>query len=122
MAVFNFWQRGEAFFNLKLSGMSGSVAIVDENDVLRAVDAQTLRWDAKALAENGVDLAVPASRCRVFEFRSDGNGDDATTIFTDAELKRILDSRRERLEKAAQKDAEQEDANGPPFHEFMPVI
>ena len=122
VAVFNFWQGGEAFFNLKLSGMSGSVAIVDEKDVLRAIDAQTLRWDAKALAEKGVNLAVPASRCRVFEFRSDGSVDDATSIFTDAELQRVLDSRRERLEKAAQKDAEQEDANGPPFHEFMPVI
>ena len=122
VAVFNFWQRGEAFFNLKLSGMSGNVAIVDEKGVLRAVDAQKSRWDAKALAENGVNLVVPASRCRVFEFRSDGSDDGATSILTDAEFRRELDSRRESLENAAQEDARREDGNGPPFHEFMPVI
>lgn len=122
VAVFNFWQRGEAFFNLKLFGMSGNVAIVDEKGVLRAVDAQKSRWDAKTLAENGVNLVVPASRCRVFEFRSDGSDDGATSILTDAEFRRELDSRRESLEKAAQEDARREDGNGPPFHEFMPVI
>lgn len=122
VAIFNFWQSGEAFFNLKLSGLSGNVAIVDEKGVLRAVDVQTRRWNAKTLAENGVNLVVPASRCRVFEFRSDGSSDDATSILTDAELERVLDSRRERLERAVQEDAEQEDGNGPPFHEFMPVI
>lgn len=122
VAVFNFWQDGEAFFNLKVSGLSGRVSIVDEKGVLRVSDARKEDWDAKELAEKGVGLIVPAARCRVFEFRTDGEVRDASSLLTNEGLKLEMKNRRDRLEKSAQRDAEREEINGPVFHEFMPVI
>ncbi len=122
VAVFNFWQKGEAFFGLKVAGLSGKVAIVDDTATLRAKSAKETRWDAAALAKDGVALAVPASRCRVFEFRGDGELGDATSLMTDATFERIFLERKSALEKAAREDAAYEEGSGPVGADYMPVI
>ena len=122
VAVFNFWEKGEAFFDLKVRGLQGDVAVVDEKGVLRAADRSHPLWSAETLAAKGVRLMVPAARCRVFEFRTDGNWQDATAVQTDEALRRLYESRREALEDAAHEDAATEDANGPIDVDYMPVI
>ena len=122
VAVFNFWQKGEAFFNLKAAGLSGKVAIVDEAATLRATRATQTRWEAAALAGQGVDLAVPASRCRVFEFRGEDDIASATSLMTDETLERLYLERKSDLERAAKEDAAYEDGSGPVGKEYMPVI
>lgn len=122
VAVFNFWEKGEAFFDLKVRGLKGEVAVVDEKGVLRAADRSRPLWSAEALASKGVRLMVPAARCCVFEFRPDGNWQEATAVQTDEALRRLYETRRESLENAAREDAETEGANGPIDVDYMPVI
>lgn len=122
VAVFNFWQKGEAFLRLKVSGLDGRVAVVDETGVLSAADEKTPLRAGADLAANGIPVVVPAARCRVFEFRTDGDWKDATSVLTDAAVRRLLESRRGALEKAAADDARRENANGPIVTDSMPVI
>lgn len=122
VAVFNFWERGEAFFDLRVSGLSGKVAVVDERGVLRAADRRHATYDGVALAAEGVRLVVPAARCRVFEFRADGHLDDATSVLTDDDVRTLYELRRGDLRRAAEEDAAREREYGPATEDYMPVI
>lgn len=122
VAVLNFWERGEAFFELRVSGLSGQVAVVDERGVLRAVDRSHATYDGAALAAEGVRLVVPAARCRVFEFRADGRLDGTTSVLTDEDIRTLYELRRGDLRRAAEEDAAREQGDGPMIPDYMPVI
>lgn len=122
VAVFNFWENGEAFFTLKAGGLAGKVAVVDEEGVLRVANRASALYDGAALATTGVRLVVPAARCRVFEFRMDGDWADATSVLTDEGFRRLYKQRRDALKRAADAEARREEANGPLDTDPMPVI
>lgn len=68
VAVFNFWEKGEAFFGLSVRGLPGPCRIVDEQGVVWTKDRTCSTWTAEELAA-GVKLEVGAARTRVFEIR-----------------------------------------------------
>ena len=120
-AVFNFWQKGEAFFTLRANGLKpGDYEVVMEDGSLRVRDDARMSYTAQELAA-GVRLSVPAVRTRVFEIRPRGAG-KATAKVTDASFDAQFDAARPRLERAAAEDAEYEKANGEPVLDPMPVI
>ena len=124
VAALNFWQKGEAFFDLKVSGLpKGAYRIVDEKGVLYAKNSRNAFWTAGELA-NGVRLMVGAMRTRVFEIVPKG-ADGVTkpeSVITRAELEGLLRRRKDDLRKAAAEDARHEKANPTPPRDYMPMI
>ena len=113
-AVFNFWQKGEAFFTLRAKGLKpGRYEVVMEDGSLRVHDGSRTSYTAEELAE-GVALSVGASRTRVFEIRPCGTVKAAASAETDASFGARFDAARSKLERAAAEDAEYEKANGYP--------
>lgn len=110
VAVFNFWEKGEAFFDLQVKGLKGEFNIVDEKGVAWVpADGRTV-WSAAELAA-GVRLEIGASRTRVFEIRpADAGLKDATAIRTSAETAARYSARRSALAEEARRDAEEEAA------------
>ena len=114
VAVFNFWEKGEAFFTLKASGLAaGDYALVDEKGVLYAKDGARAGWTAQDLAA-GVALQVGAARTRVFEIRpaSDAALRDVTAVLTASDVKASYEAAKPALGKAAAEDAAYEEAEG----------
>ena len=113
VAVFNFWEKGEAFFDLKASGLAGDWVVVDEAGVLYAKDAATASWTAEELAR-GVRLQVGAARTRVFELRpaSESALADVKSVMTAEAMAAACEAARPALKKAAEADAKYEAANG----------
>ena len=113
VAVFNFWEKGEAFFDLKAGGLSGDWVVVDEAGVLYAKDAATASWTAEELAR-GVRLQAGAARTRVFELRpaSESTMADVKAVMTAEEMAAAYGAARPALRKAADADARYEAANG----------
>ena len=67
LAVFNFWEKGEAFFTLRLAGLAdGEYRIVDEDGTQFVPGRLKKAYSAKDLSA-GVRLIVPAARTKVFE-------------------------------------------------------
>ena len=123
VAVFNFWQKGEAFFDLKAAGLQADrVSIVSERGELRAKSRTETTWTSRELAERGVRLSVGASRCRVFEIRPASAAIAPVSIVTDAALGSALESRRNPLREAAARDAEDERENGVIAADGLPVL
>ena len=123
VAVFNFWQKGEAFFDLRIAGLApGAYDIVSERGEWRVHDGKRTSWSAAELAADGVRLSVGASRCRVFEIRPANGGAGASSVLSDAALERVFGERREDLRKAAERDAAREKANGEIPVDLTPVI
>ena len=114
VAVFNFWEWGEAFFNLLAKDLpDGEYVIVDETGVLYARDAETASWSAGELAA-GVQLQVGSSRTHVFEIRPAGAGalDGVRRVLTAAEMAAAYEEAKSRLRKAAAEDADYEASEG----------
>lgn len=106
VAVFNCWQKGEAFVSLVCEGLAdGAYEIVSDDGVLWAKSREATTYDALEL-EGGVSLSVGAARCRVFEIRPAGTKGPtaATRILTDATLNRHYAKRRDALRAAAEAD------------------
>ena len=101
VAVFNFWQRGEAFFRLKCAGLSGRYEIVSDDGVLWARTREDADYGAEELAA-GVDLLVGAARCRVFEIRPVGSSGltPCTVVMTADRLRRHYAARLPALSRA----------------------
>lgn len=120
VAVMNFWDRAEAFFSLRISGLEEGVwRIVDENGIERVRDDGSAGWTASELSA-GVTLEVGAARTRVFEiFRG---GTPAALKVTDAMYRRRFAERRAAVEKAVADDALYERLNGEPSMNPMPVL
>ena len=114
VAVFNFWERGEAFFDLATTGLAeGRYVIVDESGVLYAKDASTASWAAQELAK-GVRLQVGAARTRVFGIRPATKAalGDVKGVLTAADLAAVYADRKATLSKVAAEDAAYEEAEG----------
>lgn len=110
VAVFNFWEKGEAFFDLAVKGLTGDFSLVDEAGVVWApADGKTV-WTAEELAA-GVRLEVGALRTRVFEIRPAAAGlTGATAVRTSAETAARYAERRRALAAEAERDAREEAA------------
>lgn len=68
VAAFNFWEKGEAFFRIKVRGLApGRYHVVDEDGVLYVPGMMGKAWTAEALAEGDLMLCVGAARTKVFE-------------------------------------------------------
>lgn len=124
VAVFNFWDRGEAYFRLKVDGLKGDFEVVSESGMLRASSFSRRRYSGGELCTKGVELVVGAARCVVFELRPSGDrsGTPADSILTDDELRRIHDSRRQKLSFEAGLDSKCEAANDALYPDWMPVL
>ena len=66
VAVFNFWEKGGAFFDLKVKGFKGCYCIVDEDGTLWCKSRKDISYSAEELVQ-GVRLQVGAARTKVFE-------------------------------------------------------
>ena len=115
VAVFNFWEWGEAFFDLCARDLpEGEYVVVDEAGILYAKDSRVASWTAAELAR-GVRLQVGLCRTRVFEIRP-ASGASAmkgvAAVLTASDMAAAYEAARPALEKAAAKDAEYEAAEG----------
>lgn len=74
VAVFNFWNDGEAFFNLKARGLApGKYLLSDEDGVLYSPGRFAKAWTADELASGDVMLCVGAARTKVFTISPEGS-------------------------------------------------
>lgn len=106
VALFNCWQKGEAFVSLRLSGLpDGEYEIVSDDGVLRAPSREKTTYGAREL-DYGVSLVVGAARCRVFEIRPARAAGPTrpTKILTEATLRRHYAKRQAALKAAADED------------------
>lgn len=112
VAALNFWEKGEAFFNLRTRVPKGDYAVLDENGTIYVKDAGHPFWSARDLAGVGVRLAVGASRTRVFEIRpaSEEVLAAAKSVITSDRMSKIFESRRAHLAKEAAEDVAAEKA------------
>jgi hypothetical protein len=111
VALFNFWEKGEAFFTLRCMGLPpGEYKIVDENSVVYLNNAGRVKRTAEELAQ-GVFLSVGAARTKVFEIRPAASAIKLSAKMSEKRLKEIYASRRVQLSAAARADAEYEAAN-----------
>lgn len=111
VAVFNFWDLGEAFFMLEAKGMpAGRYTVVDEDGVRYSNRGGRQTWSEKELA-GGVRLMVGAARTKAFFIRPAGIGDGAKSEMTPERLDGLYRSRRAALAAAAEADANAERAN-----------
>ena len=122
VAVFNFWDRGEAFFTLKAEGLApGRYEIVREDGTVRVPDLKMRHYSAETLSSAGVRLSVGAARTCVFEIRP-CEGARTGDVETDDGFGARLKSRSGELGRLAVEDAEMEKANGERPCDSMPVI
>ena len=122
VAVFNFWDKGEAFFNLKAEGLaSGRYEVVREDGNVRVPSLKVHHYSAETLSSTGVRLSVGAARTCVFVIRP-CEGVQAGVVETDEDFELRLKSRSGDLRRLAVEDAEMEKANGEIPCDSMPVI
>lgn len=114
VAVFNFWERGAAYFDLRTTDLaSGSYVVVDEDGILYAKDERTDTWTAAELAA-GIRLQTGAARTRVFAIRpatADARA-DVKSVLTSADLAEAYRAALPGLKQAADEDAAYEKAEG----------
>lgn len=106
VAVFNCWQKGEAFVSLSCADLEpGRYEIVSDDGVQWVNSREKTTYDELELA-GGVSLIVGAARCRVFEIRPAGASGptEPRTILTAARVRRHYAERRAALRAAADED------------------
>ena len=111
-AVFNFWEKGEAFFDLCVKGVAaGDYFVTDEDGVIYPSDGAAGVWTAREL-DRGIRLAVGAARTKVFEIRSADKFRPAADAprMTQEKLSAVFAERVEALAALAQADAAEEAA------------
>jgi len=121
VAVFNFWQKGEAFFDLKARGLDGKFRLVDEDGVIYVKDDGSEIWSADELAA-GIRLMVGASRTKVYEIVPEAKPISGRSVITPTDVEMMYRSSRERLRKAADEDRRYEKNNGTPTRNCYPMI
>ena len=113
VAALNYWEKGEAFFDLRIDKLTeGRYAVVDEAGVLYAKSESDPYWTADELAQGAVRLQVGAVRTRVFELRPAGVSALVGVVsrFTASEMDKVYTARREKLSEEAARDAVEENA------------
>jgi hypothetical protein len=112
VAVFNYWQNGAAFFNLRVKGLkAGLYEVVDESGVRFAKSSADVYWRADELARGGVGLMTGAVRTRVFEVRPArvSHSRHVSACVLPHQLRKAMLDRWSQLKKEADKDKEVED-------------
>ncbi len=123
VAVFNFWQKGEAFFTLKTRGLASGTYVVEREDGrLYVPDSATTGVSARTLDTTGIRLSVGVARTRVFRIRPLRPTDESAPRETASDVAARLESQRPALERAADEDAEYEKQNGDIVLDSLPVI
>ena len=113
VAVFNFWDWGEAFFKLKTTDLAdGDWTVVDEDGTRYQPSATRTAWTVDEMAK-GILLAVPKTTTRVFELRPSSRPGKVKTCVTAADIAGQYELRRTELKKLADADAEYERVNAP---------
>jgi len=113
VAVFNFWEKGEAFFTLACCGLAaGDYAVTDEDGVRYAKDAKAETYTAAELVK-GLRLMVGAARTKVFEIRPVDKVPYSRRV-TSADLAALYAKRRSALAAAAKADVAYETSNAAP--------
>ena len=121
VAVLNFWQKGEAFFDLKARGLDGKFRLIDEDGVVYIKDDGSELWSAAELAV-GVRLMVGASRTKVFEIVPEGRPVQGKGVMTQKGMEELYHARCGELRKAAEEDRRYEKTNGTPTRDCYPMI
>jgi len=109
VAVFNFWDDGEAFFALKAKLPTGNYEVIDEEGVRYAKSAAQPAWTADEL-QKGVLLMVGAARTKVFEIVPVGAVPVAQEIAA-AEMRSLYATRKPHLAKRSEEDRRREKLN-----------
>ena len=111
VAAFNFWDKGEAFFTLRLRGLAtGDYRVVDEDGVLYPKSRFSSAWSASDLA-NGVKLVVGAARTKAFFVMPEKTAPQATKALSQEDVETLYRTRQPTLSAAAEADAKYERAN-----------
>ena len=122
VAVFNFWDKGEAFFNLKVKGLAaGRYEVVREDGNVRMPSSEVRHYSAQTLASKGVRLSVGAARTCAFMIQP-CEGGQAGVVETDDDFESRLKTRSGELRRLSIEDAKMEEANGEIPCDSMPVI
>ena len=114
VAAFNFWDKGEAFFTLRLKDLAaGDYVVTDEDGVLYRPGALRRTWSADDL-RRGVMLMVGAARTKAFFVAPAASAPAAQSAFTADDMDRLYRSRKAALAEAAEEDRRYEAANKAP--------
>jgi hypothetical protein len=111
-AVFNFWEKGEAFFDLRVKELPvGDYFVTDEDGTVYSGGGAAGTWTAREL-DGGIRLVVGAARTKVFEIRSAAKFRPAagSLRMTPEKLAALFAVRREALASLAEADAAEEAA------------
>lgn len=121
VAVFNFWDKAPAFFDLKLEGLKGAYAVMDETGTEWMKTEAERNWSAAEL-KKGIRLAVGAARCRVFEIVPAGEATEPAAQMTAPSLEEVFRGLRPSLDRAVREDLEYEKTYKDYGINPMPVI
>lgn len=110
VAVFNFWEKGAAFFDLRATGLSGDYTVVTDGKRLVRDDGRRT-YSAAELAA-GVRLRVGAARTQVFEFVPADQADASLPDVAATQIAAKYAAQRPALAAAAAEDETDEAANG----------
>lgn len=114
VAAFNFWLKGEAFFDLKVSGLEKRRKYhVYNGDRLFAAGIFRDCFTGRELAEKGARVHAGAARCEVFEIVPDGKNPRRAERISPWKLRRFRREGLPALKKAARDDLEYEKMYAP---------
>ena len=124
VAALNFWEKGAAFFTLKLRGLAkGDYTVVSEGKTLWAKDAKNVSWSSDEL-EKGIFLAAGAMRTVDFEIRPAAECADrrAKNVLTADVVQELYRKARPALAREADKDKKAEAMRGLTYPDTLPEI
>ena len=112
-AVFNFWEKGEAFFTFRLAGLDPekSYTVTCGDDQFVPAAGRSVYTGAE-LAK-GIPLHAGAARCAVYEILPAGKALTGKTLWSAEKLDQLYRSRRPELAKEAEADRKFEELNNP---------
>jgi hypothetical protein len=124
VAALNFWEKGPAFFTLRLKGLAkGDYTVLSEGKTLWTKDAKNVAWSSDELAK-GIFLAVGAMRTADFEIRPAGERAEckAKNVLTVRDVKSLYEKSRPALAREAEKDKAEESMRGLTYPDTLPEI
>ena len=112
-AIFNFWEKGEAFFTFRLAGLDPekSYTVTCGGDQFVPAAGRSVYTGAE-LAK-GIPLHAGAARCAVYEILPAGKALTGKTLWSAEKLDQLYRSRRPELAKEAEADRKFEELNNP---------
>jgi len=124
VGVLNFWEKGEAFFTLRLEGLAdGSYTVMSEGKVLWTNSDGGATWTSAELAK-GIFVAVGAARTVDFAIRPASEREEKKTVseMSARAVRALYNKARERLAREAAKDKAAEQERGLLYPDTLPQI